>query len=30
LLETNDPVEAWRERLADEFGGMARKAPGYW
>jgi len=30
LLETNDPVEGWRERLADEFGGMARKAPGYW
>jgi glutathione S-transferase len=30
LLETNDPVEGWRERLSDEFGGLARKAPGYW
>jgi len=30
LLETNDPVEVWRERLLDEFGGFARKAHGYW
>lgn len=30
LLETSDPVNAWRERLLDAFGGLARKAPGYW
>jgi hypothetical protein len=30
LLETHDPVEVWRERLSDEFGSLARKAPGYW
>lgn len=30
LLETGDPVETWRERLLDEFGGFARKAHGYW
>ena len=30
LLETDDPVEGWRERLSAEFGGLARKAPGYW
>jgi glutathione S-transferase len=30
LLETNDPVEVWRGRLLDEFGGFARKAHGYW
>jgi glutathione S-transferase len=30
LLETTDPVEAWRERLLDAFGGFARKAHGYW
>jgi len=29
LLEDGDPVYAWRERLLDAFGGMARKSPGY-
>jgi glutathione S-transferase len=27
LLETGDPVFAWRDRLLDAFGGMARAAP---
>lgn len=30
LIEPSDPVEAWRVRLLDAFGGLARKAPGYW
>jgi glutathione S-transferase len=30
LLEPGDPVEAWRARLLDAFGGLARNAPGYW
>jgi glutathione S-transferase len=30
LLEQSDPVNAWRERLLDAFGGLARGAPGYW
>jgi glutathione S-transferase len=30
LLEPADPIDAWRERLLDAFGGMARRAPGYW
>jgi len=30
LLEVADPVNGWRERLLDAFGGLARKAPGYW
>ncbi len=30
LIEPDDPVEAWRTRLLDAFGGFARKAPGYW
>ena len=30
LIELNDPVEAWRSRLLDSFGGFARKAHGYW
>ncbi|HLW70516.1 MAG TPA: glutathione S-transferase family protein [Candidatus Binataceae bacterium] len=30
LLEPADPVNAWRERLLDAFGGLARRAPGYW
>lgn len=30
LLEAADPVNGWRERLLDAFGGLARKAPGYW
>jgi glutathione S-transferase len=29
LLEEDDPVAAWRERLLDAFGGLARAAPGY-
>jgi glutathione S-transferase len=29
LLEADDPVYAWRERLLDAFGGMARQSPGY-
>ena len=29
LLEANDPVYAWRERLLDAFDGLARKSPGY-
>jgi glutathione S-transferase len=28
LLERGDPVYAWRERMLDLFGGLARKAPG--
>jgi len=30
LLDSTDPVNAWRERLLDAFDGMAREAPGYW
>jgi len=29
LLEEPDPVYAWRERLFDAFGGMARNSPGH-
>jgi len=29
LLTEDDPVYAWREKLLDAFGGMARKSPGY-
>lgn len=29
FLATDDPVYAWREKLLDAFGGMARKSPGY-
>jgi glutathione S-transferase len=29
LLKTDDPVYAWREKLLDAFGGMARNSPGY-
>ncbi len=29
LLEANDPVYAWREKLLDAFDGMARRSPGY-
>ena len=29
LLEADDPVYAWREKLLDAFDGMARKSPGY-
>jgi glutathione S-transferase len=28
LLERDDPVHAWRERMLDLFGGLARAAPG--
>ncbi len=30
LLDPGDPVDAWRQHLLDAYGGMARKAPGYW
>jgi glutathione S-transferase len=29
LLEADDPVYAWREKLLDAFDGLARKSPGY-
>jgi len=29
FLKDDDPVYAWREKLLDAFGGMARKSPGY-
>jgi glutathione S-transferase len=29
LLETNDPIYAWREKMLDAFDGLARKSPGY-
>jgi glutathione S-transferase len=29
LLEADDPVYAWRERLLDAFDGLARKSPGF-
>ena len=29
LLKEDDPVYAWREKLLDSFGGMARNSPGY-
>lgn len=29
LLAEDDPVYAWRERLLDAFGGLARNAPGF-
>lgn len=29
LLKEDDPVYAWREKLLDAFGGMARNSPGY-
>lgn len=29
LLESDDPVYAWRERMLDLYGGLARKAKGY-
>jgi hypothetical protein len=28
LLNEDDPVHSWRERMLDSFGGLARKAPG--
>jgi glutathione S-transferase len=30
LLESDDPVNAWSERLLDCCGGLARRAPRYW
>jgi glutathione S-transferase len=29
LLEADDPVYAWREKLLDAFDGMARTSPGH-
>jgi len=29
LLKDDDPLYAWRERLLDAFGGMARNSPGF-
>ena len=29
LLTVDDPVEAWRARMLDAFGGLARKSPAY-
>ena len=29
LLEESDPIYAWREKLLDAFGGLARKSPGF-
>jgi glutathione S-transferase len=29
LLEADDPVYAWHERLLDAFDGLARQSPGY-
>lgn len=29
LLEADDPVYAWRERMLDAFGGVGRKAVGF-
>lgn len=29
LVEADDPIFAWRERMLDRFGGMARRAPGF-
>jgi glutathione S-transferase len=29
LLEADDPVYAWRERLLDAFDGLARTSPGF-
>jgi glutathione S-transferase len=30
LIDPSDPVNAWRERLLDAFGALARNSPGYW
>jgi glutathione S-transferase len=29
VLEESDPIYAWREKLFDAFGGLARKSPGF-
>jgi len=29
ILEDSDPVHAWRERMLDAYGGLARSAPGF-
>jgi glutathione S-transferase len=30
LVQSSDPIDAWRERLLDAFNEYARSAPGYW
>jgi glutathione S-transferase len=30
LVQSSDPIDAWRQRLLDGFDGFARTAPGYW
>lgn len=30
LVQPSDPIDSWRQRLLDSFGGFARQAPGYW
>ena len=30
LVQSSDPIDAWRQRLLDAFNGYARSAPGYW
>jgi len=30
LVQASDPIDSWRQRLLDAFGGFARTAPGYW
>jgi len=29
LLDDDDPIYAWREKLLDAFDGLARKSPGF-
>jgi glutathione S-transferase len=29
LLDADDPIHAWREKLLDAFDGLARKSPGF-
>ena len=29
LLAAVDPLVAWRDRMLDAYGGLARRAPGY-
>ncbi len=30
LVQPSDPIDSWRQRLLDAFGGFARSTPGYW
>lgn len=30
LVQPPDPIDSWRQRLLDSYGGIPRKAPGYW